>query len=311
MSEVKNKYRYVLTDRFGTLDVAPLGEGDFSIQYEREDDGKYFYAKQFQGKITFTGVIFQRLRRIEKSIYICEEQNLKVYRICPESEILIFDGYFKLTDGEWDDDKCKVELKFEKNTPDKCLKDNKSKKLNLLQLIQNKITVKPSTANGTIEYKNCRQNSPSGVSSDYWCGTGDPYAQNWTLIGYHEQSPDGVHHHVNNTWAREIIELNCGEVAPPECFLVEDNRATTGKKKYAKQVTLYDCVNDFTPIDENGAYEASMSCKILGYDSNTTTIDNGMHLTDVLNLFINQFCPNVQVVSDFFQINPQNSSSIN
>ena len=56
MSEVKNKYRYVLTDRFGTLEVAPLGEGDFSIQYEREDEGKYFYVKQFQGKITFTGV---------------------------------------------------------------------------------------------------------------------------------------------------------------------------------------------------------------------------------------------------------------
>ena len=28
MSEVKNKYRYVLTDKFGTLEVAPLGEGD-------------------------------------------------------------------------------------------------------------------------------------------------------------------------------------------------------------------------------------------------------------------------------------------
>ena len=29
MSEVKNKYRYVLTDRFGTLEVAPLGEDDY------------------------------------------------------------------------------------------------------------------------------------------------------------------------------------------------------------------------------------------------------------------------------------------
>ena len=311
MSEVKNKYRYELTDRFGTLDVAPLGEGDFSIKYDKETDGKYFYSKSFQGKITFTGETFKRLQRIERSIYICTTQRLKVFRKCNAGEILLFDGYFKLTEGNWDLDKCNVTLKFEKNTPDKCLKDNKSKKLNLLQLIQNKITVKPSTANGTIEYKNCFHNSPSGVSSDYWCGTGDPYAQNWTLVEYHEQSPDGVHYHVNNTWAREIIELNCGEVAPPEWVLVEDNCATTGKKKYAKQVTLYDCVNDFTPIDEFGAYEASMSCKILGYDNNTTTIDNGMHLTDVLNLFVNQFCAGVQVVSDFFQINPQNTSNIN
>ena len=311
MSEVKNKYRYELTDRFGTMDVAPLGEGDFSIKYNRETDGKYFYSKTFQGKITFTGEIFKRLKRIERSIYICTTQRLKVFRKCNAGEMLIFDGFFKLTEGDWDDDKCRVTLKFEKNTPDKCLKDNKSKKLNLLQLIQNKITVKPSTANGTIEYKNCFQDSPSGVSSDYWCGTGDPYEQNWTLVSYNEHSPDGVHYQVNNTWVREIIELNCGEVAPPEWVLVEDNCGTTGKKKFAKQVMLYDCVSDLTPIDENGAYKSSMSCKILGYDSNTTTIDNGMHLTDVLNLFVSQFCADVQVVSDFFQINPQNPSEIN
>ena len=36
-----------------------------------------------------------------------------------------------------------------------------------------------------------------------------------------------------------------------------------------------------------------------------------MHLNSVIQVFVNQFCPNVQVVSDFFQINPQNQSEIN
>ena len=99
MNEVKNKYRYELTDSFGTMDIAPLGEGDFSIKYNRETDGKYFYSKTFQGKITFTGEIFKRLKRIERSIYICTTQRLKVFRKCNAGEILIFDGFFKLTEG--------------------------------------------------------------------------------------------------------------------------------------------------------------------------------------------------------------------
>ena len=332
MSEVKNKYRYVLTDRFGTLEVAPLGEGDFSIQYEREDDGKYFYAKQFQGKITFTGVIFQRLRRIERSIYICKEQNLKVYRICPESEILIFDGYFKLTEGEWDEDKCKVELKFEKNTPDKCLKDNRSTKINLLAEVNPKITVKTATVGGGVfEYKHCNDTVQVNNSTPYggyvWCGTGNPDDGNWVAYQHSEnmtietspapnqQTLDGLWTG-NTDWVREIVEVDCNEPVPNEWILVEDNCGTTGKKKYAKQATLYNCVSNNNYIDQNN-YSTERTCQILGGSSGgsggsaTATIDNGMHLNSVIKVFVNQFCPNLQVVSDFFQINPQNQSEIN
>ena len=329
MSEVKNKYRYVLTDRFGTLEVAPLGEGDFSIQYEREDEGKYFYAKQFQGKITFTGVIFQRLRRIERSIYICKEQNLKVYRICPESEILIFDGYFKLTEGEWDEDKCKVELKFEKNTPDKCLKDNRSTKINLLAEVNPKITVKTATVGGGVfEYKHCYKTVHVNNSTPYggyvWCGTGNPDDGNWVAYQHSENmsgtigtSPDPIQNTLdglwtgNTDWVREIVEVDCNEPVPNEWILVEDNCGTTGKKKYAKQATLYNCVYN------NNYSTEEWTCQILGGSSGgsggsaTATIDNGMHLNSVIKVFVNQFCPNLQVVSDFFQINPQNQSEIN
>ena len=334
MSEVKNKYRYVLTDRFGTLEVAPLGEGDFSIQYEREDEGKYFYAKQFQGKITFTGVIFQRLRRIERSIYICKEQNLKVYRICPESEILIFDGYFKLTEGEWDEDKCKVELKFEKNTPDKCLKDNRSTKINLLAEVNPKITVKTATVGGGVfEYKHCHDTVHVNNSTPYggyvWCGTGNPDDGNWVAYQHSENmsgtigtSPDPNQNTLdglwtgNTDWVREIVEVDCNEPVPNEWILVEDNCGTTGKKKYAKQATLYNCVYNNNYIDNNN-YSTEWTCQILGGSSGgsggsaTATIDNGMHLNSVIKVFVNQFCPNLQVVSDFFQINPQNQSEIN
>ena len=150
------------------MDVAPLGEGDFSIKYNLETDGKYFYSKTFQGKITFTGEIFKRLKRIERSIYICTTQRLEVFRKCNAGEMLIFDGFFKLTEGDWDDDKCRVTLKFEKNTPDKCLKDNKSRKINLLAEINPKITVKTSTAGGGVfEYKHCNASVKVSPSTPY------------------------------------------------------------------------------------------------------------------------------------------------
>ena len=112
--EVKNQYKYVLTDRFGVLEVAPIGEGDFSISNEQDDDGKYFYSKVFNGKIMFTGATYARLKKIEKSIYLCTQQRLQVYRLCGDDEVLIFDGYFKLSEGDWNDEFCTVVLKFQK-----------------------------------------------------------------------------------------------------------------------------------------------------------------------------------------------------
>lgn len=327
MSEVKNKYRYELTDRFGTMDIAPLGEGDFSIKYNRETDGKYFYSKTFQGKITFTGEIFKRLKRIERSIYICTTQRLKVFRKCNAGEMLIFDGFFKLTEGDWDEDKCRVTLKFEKNTPDKCLKDNKSKKINLLAEINPKITVKTSTAGGGVfEYKHCNANvqvSPSTPYGGYvWCESGNPEDGNWQVYRHEEMfdgsigispepnaPPQGVWT-ASTSYVREIVELFCSEVPPAGWVLLEDNCATTGKKKYAKNVTLYDCKYTSNYQDQNN-YSSSYECKILGATNESATIDNGMELNKIIQLFVNQFCADVQVVSDFFQINPQNLSSIN
>ena len=327
MSEVKNKYRYELTDRFGTMDVAPLGEGDFSIKYNRETDGKYFYSKTFQGKIMFTGEIFKRLKRIERSIYICTTQRLKVFRKCNAGEMLIFDGFFKLTEGDWDDDKCRVTLKFEKNTPDKCLKDNKSKKINLLAEINPKITVKTSSAGGGVfEYKHCNANVQVSPSTPYvgfvWCGSGSPEDGNWQVYQHEEMfdgsigispepiaPPQGIWM-ANTSYVREIVELICSEIPPVGLVLLEDNCATTGKKKYAKNVTLYDCKYTSNYQDQNN-YSSSYQCKILGAANESATIDNGMELNKVIQLFVNQFCAGVQVISDFFQINPQNLSSVN
>lgn len=309
--KVENNFIYRLTDRLGTLAVIPLGEKGFSLDFERQNEDKLSYEKKLSGKIVFVGEAFQRLKQMENSIYRCDEQTLTILKVCNGIEKIIFVGKISLNEAEFNLDKCQIVAKFSEDKTDKCIDDGKSVKVNLFQLIYNRLTVKTKSFQGTIQTQNCFQNSPSGVSSDYWCGTGDPYEQNWTLVSYNENSPDGVHFRGSNTWKREIVEIDCSDTPDPEWVLVEDNCGTTGKKKFAKSVTLYDCQSSFEPIDEFGAYSATMDCKFLGYDGGTTEIDNGVHFTDVVTELVKKSCPNLTVKSDFFQINPTNISSIN
>ena len=309
--KVENNFIYRLTDRLGTLAVIPLGEKGFSLDFERQNEDQLSYEKKLSGKIMFVGEAFNRLNQMENSVYRCEEQTLTILKVCNGIEKVIFVGKISLNEAEFNLDKCQIVAKFSEDKTDKCIEDGKSVKVNLFQLIYNRLTVKTKSFQGTIQTQNCFQNSPSGVSSDYWCGTGDPYEQNWTLVSYNENSPDGVHHFVSNTWKREIVEIDCSETPDPNWVLVEDNCGTTGKKKFARGVTTFDCVMTSQPEDENGSYKYTMVCKVLGYEGRTTSIDNGMHFSEVMKEILKGACPNLTLKSDFFQINPDNVSAIN
>lgn len=309
--KVENNFIYRLTDRLGTLAVIPLGEKGFSLDFERQNEDKLSYEKKLSGKIMFVGEAFHRLNQMENSVYRCDEQTLTILKVCNGIEKVIFVGKISLNEAEFNIDKCQIVAKFSEDKTDKCIDDGKNIKLNLFQLIFNRITVKTASFVGTIQTQNCFDNSNTQQSSDYWCGTGDPYSQNWTLISYNVNSPDGVHHNVSNTWKREIVEIDCSDTPDPEWVLVEDNCGTTGKKKFAKSVTLYDCQSNYEPIDKFGAYSATMDCKVLGYEGGTTSIDNGMHFSEVMKEILKGACPNLTLKSDFFQINPDNVSAIN
>lgn len=328
--EAKNRYRYELTDRFGTLDVAPLNEANFSIEWGRETDGKYFYSKTFNGKISFRGEIFSRLRRIEKSVYICTEQRLQVFRKCGSTESLYFDGYFKLTEGEWLVDRCEVILKFEKNVPDKCLEQNKNVRVNLFQNIFNRITVKTAIAGGGVfEYlsyvEHISHGDESTVFGGYiWNGVGTPEAGNWRVYFHEERASSMLNYNPNDPqsvldlmydaetkWVREVVTQDSAITPPAGWVLLEDNTATLGTKKYAKPANLINCTST-SNIQDQWNYERNYSCNILGSTpSSGSTIDNGVSLSSVLTLLVSQFCPDLTVVSDFFQINPENASPVN
>ena len=191
--EIRNKLKYELTDRLGTLAVVPLGESDFSLEYERENDDKLSYKMQLSGKIMFVGEAFNRLKQIENSVYRCEEQTLTILKDCNGNEKTIFVGKISLNEGEFNLDKCEVVLKYADDKTDKCFDDGKNNKVDLFQIIFNRKTVKTASFIGTIETKVCNKNTANQneAISDYWCGSGDPYSQNWSLVSYRIYSSDG------------------------------------------------------------------------------------------------------------------------
>ena len=66
--KINNRFIYKLTDRLGTLVVVPLGESDFSLEYDRENEDKLSYKKQLSGKIVFTGEAYKRILQMENSL---------------------------------------------------------------------------------------------------------------------------------------------------------------------------------------------------------------------------------------------------
>lgn len=305
--KIQNKFIYKLKDRLGVLVVVPLGESDFSLDYERENDEKVSYKKELSGKITFVGEAFKRLMQMETSIYRCDEQTLTIYKICEGVEKSIFEGEISLNEGEFNLDKCFVILKFLEDNSDKCYNEGKSTKLNLFQLISNRVIAKTASYSGVIETKQCNASGSLAEQSGafYWCGTGEANDGNWVATNAMSSSPDGMHHNVRTTWKREIIEIDCLETPESDWVLVEDNCGTTGKKKFAKRVELVNCSSYGTSPDENGAgYSFNYSCDVLGYDGGLTSIDNGLLFKDVMIELIRAACPNLTLKSEFFQINP-------
>ena len=306
--KVENNFIYRLTDRLGTLAVIPLGEKGFSLDFERQNEDKLSYEKKLSGKIMFVGEAFNRLNQIENSVYRCEEQTLTILKVCNGIEKVIFVGKISLNEAEFNLDKCQIIAKFLEDKTDKCIDEGKSVKVDLFQMIFNRIAVKTKTYQSVLEELECSTSGTSYPNTSYWCGNGSPNSGNWVLYEYElfsDTYDQNNNYELNNKWVREIIEIDCTDTPNPEWILVEDNCNVNGKKKFAKKPDLISCV-----YLESGMI-ISKKCKILGFDNSMTQIDNGVHFTDVVTELVKKSCPNLTIKSDFFQINPDNPSAIN
>src|SRR5690606_14008883 len=135
-----------------------------------------------------------------------------------------------------------------------------------------------------------------------------------SMLNYNPNDPQSVldlMYDAETKWVREVVTQDSAITPPAGWVLLEDNTATLGTKKYAKPANLINCAST-SNIQDQWNYERNYSCNILGSTpSSGSTIDNGVSLSSVLTLLVSQFCPDLTVVSDFFQINPENASPVN
>lgn len=320
MKTVTNKFRYVVTNRLGVLQVQPLGESNFTIEWSREVGGKLDYKNELPSKIVFTGAAYQNLLKLERSIYRCDYVSITVERWCGSAWVAWFSGRMSNNDGTWDLDRCQLEIKLDDIKQEQCFDDNKSTELNLLQNIFTRRTVLINPTNITIEkitYSTSGSGSdtdPACMNNSQWGGSGTPDSQGWVVYNQHftkSYTGGGVYDCTTSTsWAREVTTVACGIPSPgPDWILVEDT-CPGGNQKYARPARLFNCV--FTiPQYGSGFEETDWNCSIIGDTTTNVAIDNGVPLADVINLFVTTFCPGKTFVSNFLQINPDISSTVN
>jgi hypothetical protein len=308
-----SNYRYTLTDQIGPLVVDPLGENEFAIDWEEDDDeSKRDFKQTFNGNLTLIGAAFARLLKFEQSIYRCVFQTLTVERRCVSADFLetwttVFSGRISLNAATWDLDNCQVVLKFEQNTPSLCYDDSKGTDTNMFSLVGTRYTVSLYSADVTLEYVSYDTTvSSGGNTSPFWGGTGTPADGQWTYY-YNSVTQDTPTLYDKTTkWVRQVITVACDTTPPAGDWVLVSNTCSgsTGSKKYARPASTYGCTYTTTG---NYLYQ----CQVVGATGTNIAFDNAMLLFDIVKGFVNTYCPGNTVVSDFFQWNPENVSTTN
>lgn len=340
-----NKFKYTLNHRLGTDQAYPLGESDLEIQWEEDrEDGKRTYKKRSGTGLTLTGEVYRRLLFFEKSIYRCDTPELIIERKCTNDENLtewveVFRSFLSLNDATWDIDNCSVLIKFLDSDIEQCFEENKSEEFNLLNLVYPKHIVKTSTGDAVYEFQQFNKNDNISQSDEmdigeYWDEdlTGmteeQARAQGWKAY-YHyysyvawnqapEYQPPFYSYDIQRrtNWIRQKIVSDCNEViTDPSMVLIEDRCNIDNTKIYARPVPLYNYrqTNRFeeNPVKETIVYYEYDYIGAGSTGTLKTEFKNGMLLNSVLVELVRVVCPQLTVKSDFFQINPDNPSSIN
>jgi hypothetical protein len=317
MKQPTNFFRYTITNVLGIVQAKPLGENDFRIEWNLQDEAKLFYKKSLPSKIVFKEAMFQNLYSIEKTVGRCDYHTIEVERDCGGVWSSWFSGRFSLNDASWNLYRCEVEIKLDEFEPGQCLEDNKNEEINLFQFIPvRQITAlyDPNITIETVTYTE-RTNGPCTAAQSHsplWQGAGTPAAGGW--VSYYNYWEQEQHFSAyvcfrESRWARQVLILPVADPSPGPQWILDSTGG--GNNTWVAPAILTDCT--FTAIQPTDIITGGgeTDCKILGMGTGPTSLDNGMSLKDILEAFANHFCPGMTVKSEFFQINPDVVTAVN
>lgn len=284
-----SRWVFEIENEFETFEVKPKGL-DNKLRWEREDDRLFDFTKTI-GDLLFTGEDFQKFLDYEQN-YHCTENTLRIYQMCGLVRQLRFESKFSMSSGKWNLDKCTVQFKLDEVDKYLCVK--RKREYDIFDLI------KPSEqislgAMISFDMHWCRLH---GQTNENVCDEDWIIDNHYGLYDTYEVS--------NNTF---FYYLRLTIRVPQGTVVTGWHQVPTDFPGMWKFVTEY--------IDEEHRDLFHNQNGVIDFVQGTmevtalTSIKNGFRLHDVLTELLQANCPDMKIVSDFFQWNPVNPSTIN
>lgn len=275
------------------------------------DDANKFYRKVLQTRMVFANDDYTLLKA-EEDAATCSVWDF----IIKYDALEVFRGFIRFNTSsiaEVDVSNCRIAVKIQSSDDYTCFLRDWDNEFNILTGIDR---VTAQTLQGTIEVITC-DDTPSGSidPEDYPTPITDCISpgEGWTLIDQLVNTGGG-NDTVFSTYIREVVAVACsgGVPVPPTgdgWILIADNCPTDAD--YARPVPVTDLIVA-TELSAGELYRATATVirglDFDGSDYNSTPIDNGVLLNDVLTFYVP--CE-LTVVSDFFNINPDATAPAN
>jgi hypothetical protein len=309
MFSPQNKFRYYATPRSGvTFAAKPTGEAELKLNLTKDRQNfKHGHAEKYSGQVAFRKDDFEKFYLYERSEFRCDVVDLVIERKCDGGWSPWLFASINLNDGDWDLDNCVVSFPLVESTPYDCYEKGKDSEYNILAEVPVKRTVK--LTQGVIELYDDAEVGASGT-----CDTTPPTGDFWTIYRTVYKYHPSLGCEREDFWARETLTVNCAITPAGDWTLISDDCGTLGTRTYARPVTIYDCTFIDNTIGGGSVYEIDYerSCSVVGLTGyGALTIDNGVLLSEALQMFVNKLCPSLTVKSNFFQINPDIVSTVN
>jgi hypothetical protein len=306
-------YKYYLNG----YEYTPTNTGGFTFDYNlNRENGAYHFSKSVNGSINFNGAAYDYILSFNKY----QKIELTIKEFCPEGEFLLFNLYFTHFDCNFSPDEKRAEVSPKQDTLYQCLTDNYDREYNFLEAT-NVVSSVYSKDFSKYEYKieTKAANAPF-FGSPVYCGGVSPFFAFYVFV-------------------RELKTTYCqgGEPqAPPGAGwqILFNNCSTKNLITWYRKPPIFDdpaaCSLSFTDTVSAGpglpppppaipgnwflmGVFGSISTVNIGFWIDTDTIpkgninlDNGRLLLDVINQGLNEYCPELDLQSNFLTntINP-------
>lgn len=306
-------YKYYLNG----YEYTPTNTGGFTFDYNlNRDSGAYHFSKSVNGSINFNGAAYEYILSFNKY----QKIELTIKEFCPEGEFLLFTLYFTHFECSFSPDQKRVEVSPKQDTLYKCFTDNYDREYNFLESTNVVRSIYSQDFN-KYEYKieTKAANAPF-FGSPVYCGGVSPFLAFYVFVrelkttycqGGEPQAPPGAGWEIlfNNcstknliTWYRKPPIFD----DPAACSLSFTDTVGPGPGLPPPTPTI---PGNWFLMDTFGG----ISTVIIGFWIDTDTIpkgninlDNGRLLLDVINQGLNEYCPELDVQSNFLTntINP-------